>query len=206
MNPAPSPDRYSFDKRIQDAQGDIDRLDSKLDSKIDIAGLPQKQKDAMKQAYIDKVNTVQGKVRRSFEKIDVQKDLRSSKWRKWEDEILGVETDLYILLSDEYQKLRSPDEEDIVVIGLADFNLKIDELLNEVSALDEKYEEPIQSTEAQEEEPLEPRSIEAVFREWNVPGTDEEITEKAQKASEHYGEERIRNLLVRTLFEVTNFL
>ena len=175
MNSSPSPDRYSFDKRIQDAQGDIDRTDGKLDNKIDIAGLPQEQKDAMKRAYLDKVNTLQGKVRRTFEKIDVHRDLRSSEWRKWEDEVLGVETDLYMLLGDAYEKIRASKEESIAVMGLADFNLKIDELLNEVSALNEQYEEPKQSVAERESEPLNPRAIESVFKEWNVPGSKEEI-------------------------------
>lgn len=198
MKPSPSPDRYSFDKRIQDSQGDIDRLDSRLDSKIDIAGLQQEQKDAMKQAYIDKVNTLQGQVRRSFEKIDIQRDLRSAEWRKWEDEVLGVETDLFVLLSDEYEKLRSQDEESIAIVSLADFNLKIDELLNEVSALDKKYEEPVQTAESNEEEPLVPRSVEEIFHEWDVP----ESAEKAKQAIEHYGEKQIRDLAAAlTLFE-----
>lgn len=194
MSPSPSPDRYSFDKRIQDAQGDIDRLDNKLDSKIDLAGLSQEQKDALKKAYIDKVNTVQGKVRRSFEKIDVQRDLRSPEWRKWEEQVLGVETDLFLLLGNAYEKMRSPKEENIAVAGLAHFNLKVDELLNGISALDEKNGKPKKSKETNEMESTKPRSTEEVFREWNVQGSHEDITAKARKADEHYGAERIREL------------
>lgn len=193
MNPSPSPDRYSFDKRIQDTQGNID-------SEINKAKFTEEQEVAMKKAYIDKVNALQGQVRRSFGKIDVHRDLRSSEWRKWEEEVLGVESKFYILLSDAYKKMKlfkderaDSTKEEVYINGLANFNVKIDEYLNEVSALDEEYEEPKQSKETQEE-PSQPLTIKTVFLEWNVPGTNKEVAEKARQASEHYGEAQIRDL------------
>jgi hypothetical protein len=172
----PSPDRQSYNKRIQETQSDIDKKDSKLDNKIDIKGLKPEEKEAMKIAYIDKVNMVQGKVHRSFQKIDLQRNLRSPQWRKWEKSVVGVEVGLVKALR---SASNSPKTE------LAEFANTVDALLREIDTVSNTFEV---------EEPLVPRSIASLFHEWDVPGSDTEVASKAKKAIAHYGEEKIRTL------------
>lgn len=178
----PSPDRQSYNKRIQETQSDIDKADNKLDGAIDIKGLNPEEKEAMKITYIDKVNMVQGKVHRSFQKIDIQRNLRSPRWRKWEEAVLGVELGLLKALR---SARNSPTTE------LVEFTSSIDALLREIDTVDNTFETSEQATEA---EPLVPRSIDSLFHAWDVPGSDTEVASKAKKAIAHYGEEKIRNL------------
>ncbi|MBT5236818.1 hypothetical protein HOL63_00425 [Candidatus Peregrinibacteria bacterium] len=189
-----SPDRQSYNKRIQETQNDIDKTDSKLDSRIDIDGMDPEEQEALKEAYIDKVNLMQGKVHRSFENIDIQRNLRSPQWRKWEKEIITVEANLLMILRKESSRLNRSNKEANATSGLDDFNKKIDSFLHEIDAIDEVHNTPAPAEKLNEKEPEKLRSADAIFHEWNVPGTDEEITEKAQKANERYGEETLRNL------------
>ena len=189
-----NPDRQSYNKRIQETQNDIDKTDSKLDSRIDIDGMDPEEQEALKEAYIDKVNLMQGKVHRSFENIDIQRNLRSPQWRKWEKEIITVEANLLMILRKESSRLNRSNKEANATSGLDDFNKKIDSFLHEIDAIDEVHNTPAPAEKLNEKEPEKLRSADAIFHEWNVPGTDEEITEKAQKANERYGEETLRNL------------
>src|SRR3990172_6234750 len=189
-----SPDRRSLDNAIQEKQGAIDLLDTRLDSKVDIQGLSPEQKNAMKDAYITKVNLFQGRVRRSFDGIAAQRDLSSPTWRNWESAVLDTERDLYVLLRGAHESMRSPEEGNTIDAGLASFNLSIDELLNTLSRLSEVHESPPVAREEIEGRTNQPHSIEAIFSEWNLPGQQSEIFERADRAREHYPETQIRNL------------
>ena len=176
MNPSISPDRHSHGDNIQRKQDAIDKLDQNLDSRVDIEGLSKEEQESLKKVYIDKVNTLQGRIRRGFTQVDVARDTRSPEWRNWEKALLRSEAKLYSSLSKEYKRLTGKPSTE----GLDQFAQNIDQLITEVSGI----ETGTSQRKAQ-------HTVEKMFTELGVP----DAAKKAQKAVDNYGQERVRTLL-----------
>lgn len=192
MSPRESQNRRSHDELIQKEQRKLDSFDSKIDGRIDLPEATPEQKEALKKTYFDRVNDLQGQIRRTLEHVDVKRDLRSADWHTWEDEAVGIERDLFILLCRLNAGEAGKESENPALTALGGFNAEIDELFASLKRTQEKYAQPKDSVEKTEK--AIPRSLVAIFREWGVPGKEEEIKSKAARAVERYGEERIRRI------------
>ena len=194
MSPSVSPDRPSNERRIQEQQTEINSLDGKADGKTDLANLSQEQRDALKQTYIEKVNAAQGAIRRSFEKIRTQKELRTEKWREWEAAVISIEWDLVRVLDTSIRTLKDPQAESKASEVVAMLNVNVDEYLAALDALKMQYDISSDHLPSLESPQNQSQSIGQIFTEWGVPGNKGEVQAKAKQAVSHYGEDGIRQL------------
>lgn len=195
MSPFVSPDRHSREEDIQKQQNAVDGLDGKADGKTDLAHLTPNQRDQLKQTYFDRVNALQGGIRRSMEKIRIQKNERTEQWREWEAAVLGVERDLSLTLGSSIVDLKDPQLEQKTMETVAAFNAHVDRFLASLEQAEKRYQPPKDSVDTHERQDVsEPLSTMEIFTEWGVKITDSAFSDQIHDAEKRYGAARIRDI------------
>ncbi|MFH1670000.1 MAG: hypothetical protein ABIA92_00240 [Patescibacteria group bacterium] len=123
MSPESHPEN---EQNIQREQQRLDELDATQDQSINLG----KQREQLTQTYLKKVNSVQGRIRDIYKKIEVQKDMRAPHWQKLESVCLDVEGKLL-------ERLAAIDQENMCR-EIATFNGAIDEFLLSLSHAEKK--------------------------------------------------------------------
>jgi|GEM_PF-5789692 len=123
------------DERISAEQLRIDKLDAKADRKVDL----DQEQERLTQTYIDRVNDVQGQIRRVRRMVEVKKDAKSPEWQKIEENCTGVAQELL-------RSLTAVDR-DNAVAKVTEFNQKIERFLGQIGKMQKGAEHATETDE-----------------------------------------------------------
>jgi hypothetical protein len=173
------------ERQSQDA--DIQKEQSKLEEILASENNP-KRIEELRKVNLDKVNDLQGNLRRALERIDVQKDTSAPHWREWETLVLDTELHLLTALNSLNSAIERDNEGSIVMNAIATFNGEVDEWITSVTRAEARFSGP----EEGEKEERTPRGTASIFREWGVP--DDGFDQKVAEALKCHTEDEIRTI------------